>query len=241
MSQSPTPLEREAELAAKAGDAAKLRECLDKGARFGTFVYMYAVASGDVDTFRAILDHGGDINYCLGGMSGSPLINSLEHKHDALLEFLFAQGVDPNQNLRGPMLGPLGVSVSCNIDVKWTERLLQAGARVEGSGALHIAAYLGSLPKMRILLQHGANVDEVPERRISAQLGFNKKGTPIHWAIAGGSTDAVLLLLEHGPNFDVVDWEGVSVKDRLRKLGTLYQELHARNLLPQATVSQEES
>jgi hypothetical protein len=87
MSQSPAPLEREAELASKAGDAAKLRECLDKGARVGTFVYMYAVASGDVDTFRVIVDHGGDINYCLGGMSGSPLINSLEHTHDALQVF----------------------------------------------------------------------------------------------------------------------------------------------------------
>ena len=38
MPQNPTPIEREAELAAKAGDATRLREILSKGTAFDTFV-----------------------------------------------------------------------------------------------------------------------------------------------------------------------------------------------------------
>ena len=216
MPRNPTPIEREAELAAKAGDATRLREILSKGTAFDTFVYLNAIESGDIETFQVILDYGGDINYGLG-YTGSPLINSLRHNHTALLEFLFARGVDPNINRWGHMLGPLGVSCAGKADIKWTKRLLQAGAKVQGSGALHIAAYRGQLERIKLLLQYGAGVNEIPEKEILAELGYRKKGTPVHWAIAGASADAVQLLLEQGPDLDIVDADGISVRDRLKE------------------------
>ncbi|KIM97606.1 hypothetical protein OIDMADRAFT_181998 [Oidiodendron maius Zn] len=188
MPQNPTPIEREAELAAKAGDATRLREILSKGTAFDTFVYLNAVGNGDVKTFQVILDHGGDINYGLG-YSGSPLIISLVHNHTALLELLFARGVDPNLHR----------------------------AEVQGSGALHIAAYRGDLERIKLLLQYGAGVNEIPEKEILARIGYRKKGTPVHWAIAGASTGAIQLLLEQGPDLDIVDADGISVRDRLKE------------------------
>ena len=71
-------------------------------------------------------------------VSRKSLIKSLIHRQDALLEFLFEQGVDPNQNYYGQFLRPLGVSVAFKGDIKWTERLLHAGAKVEESGALQM-------------------------------------------------------------------------------------------------------
>ena len=115
------------------------------------------------------------------------------------------------------MLGPLGVSCATKADIKWTERLLQAGAKVHGSGASHIAAYRGHLERIKLLLQYGAGVNEIPEKEIWAQIGYRKKGTPVHWAIAGASADAVQLLLEQGPDLDIVDADGISVRDRLKE------------------------
>ena len=66
-----TELDREAELAASTGDAAQLRECLNKGARLGFSIYYAAVRSGDIDTFKTILDCGGSIDACLE-YQGSP-------------------------------------------------------------------------------------------------------------------------------------------------------------------------
>lgn len=62
------------------------------------------------------------------------------------------------------MLPPLDVVVR---EVKWTKRLLDAdagaGMRVEGSGALHIAAdaIRGDLERTRLLLGYEARVVEV--------------------------------------------------------------------------------
>jgi ankyrin repeat protein len=94
---------------------------------------------------------------------------------------------------------------------------LQAGARLNESGALHVAAIRGDLAKMKLLLQYGASVNEVPRRTVSAFVRYTKRGSPAHWAIAGGLTDAVQLLLECHPGLSVLDEDGVSVRDRLRE------------------------
>lgn len=130
------------------------------------------------------------------GSSGTSLISALRHHHEPLLEFLLNKrtDVDPSYGRWGHMLPPIGVAVRMNRDIKWTERLLWAGARVEVSGALHVAAIRGDIPRMRLLLQYGANFNEVPMWRVLAFVKYNKKGTPVHWAIVGGSTEAVRLL-----------------------------------------------
>lgn len=115
------------------------------------------------------------------------------------------------------MLLPVGVAVRFNRHIKWTERLLQAGARLNETGALHIAAIRGDLPKIKRLLSFGANVNEVPTCTIMGFVKYNKKGSPVHWAIHGGSADAVQLLLQCHPDLDIFDEDGVSVRDRLQK------------------------
>ncbi|ODM22181.1 hypothetical protein SI65_03027 [Aspergillus cristatus] len=152
----PSSIQEEAEKAAFTRNAAQLQHCLAGGARLDTFVYLKALQNGDIDTLQVILDNGGDVNYDLGS-SGTPLISALRHRHEALLEFLLAKGVNLDDGRWGHMLPPLGVAVRFNRDIKWTERLLQAGVRLDESGALHVAAIRGDLAKMKLLLQYGAN------------------------------------------------------------------------------------
>lgn len=212
----PSSIQEEAEKAAFAGNANRLKHCLAAGTRLDTFVYLKALQNGDIGTFQVVLDNGGDVNYDLGS-SGTPLINALRHHHEASLEFLLAKGANPSDDRWGHILPPLGVAVRFNKDIKWTERLLQAGAKLDESGALHVAAIRGDLAKMRLFLQYEVNVNEVPKRTISAFVQYTKKGSPVHWAIAGGSTDAVQLLLEYHPDLSVLDEDGTSVRDQLRE------------------------
>ncbi|OJJ85430.1 ankyrin repeat domain-containing protein [Aspergillus glaucus CBS 516.65] len=217
-SPSEPAIQLEAENAASTGNAPQLQHSLNNGARLDTFVYLKALQNGDIATFQVILDNGGDVNHDLGS-SGTPLISALRHNHEPLLEFLLNKrtDVDPSYGRWGHMLPPIGVAVRMNRDIKWMERLLRAGARVEGSGALHVAAIRGDIPRMRLLLQYGANINEVPMWRVLAFVNYNKKGTPVHWAIVGGSTEAVRLLLECQPDLSALDEDGVSVRDRLRE------------------------
>ena len=115
------------------------------------------------------------------------------------------------------MLPPVGVAVRMNRNISWAERLLQAGARLNETGALHIAVIMGDLPKIKLLLSYGADINEVPTCTILGFVWYNKQGSPVHWAIHGGSVDAVQLLLRYHPNLDILDEYGVSVRDRLQE------------------------
>lgn len=216
MSTPTLSVQDEAENAAAAGNAMQLQECFNRGAQVDTFVYLKALQNGDVDTYKVILDNGGHIDYNLG-TSGNALISALRRHHDPLLEFLFANSVDVNNGRWGHMLPPVGVAVRINRNIKWTERLLQAGARLNETGALHIAAVMGDLPKIELLLSFGADINEVPACTILGFVQYKKRGSPVHWAIHGGSAEAVQLLLKHHPDLSVLDEDGVSVYDRLQE------------------------
>lgn len=63
---------------------------------------------------------------------------------------------------------------------------------------LHHAASNGNIKAVRVLLEHGAEVDA---RNFG---GF----TPLHWAAAEGHLDCVQLLLEHGADIEAVTKDG---------------------------------
>ncbi|KAE8355431.1 ankyrin repeat-containing domain protein [Aspergillus coremiiformis] len=207
--------QQQAEDAARSGNAAELRDCLAHGAILNVVIYLLALDHGDVATFQTILDFGGDANYDMH-YSGTPLILALKFNHQALFHYLLSLNVNPNQGSLGHWLPPLSVAVRLTKDIQWVQHLLEIGARIEGTGALHIAAFQGNLPRMRLLLHHGADVNEIPFLRIYAMLNFyTTKGTPVHWAIAGGHLDAVQLLLQRDTDLAIRDEDGVTVQERL--------------------------
>ncbi|KAF7128521.1 hypothetical protein CNMCM5793_003309 [Aspergillus hiratsukae] len=209
------PIQQETKDAAQSGNASKLRDCLTRGADvLDRGLILSALESGDVATFQSILDFGVDINQEMD-YSGTPLISALRYNHHALLEFLFAKGVGPNKGNWGHWLPPLSVAVRYTKDIKWVQRLLDAGAKIEGTGALHVAAFRGDLARMKFLLNHGADVNEITYFRVIAFLDYRTKEKPLHWAVAGGHLGAVRLLGRHDPDLTIQYEDVVTVIDRL--------------------------
>ncbi|KAF7596962.1 hypothetical protein BBP40_011328 [Aspergillus hancockii] len=134
------PIQQQAEDAAEIGNASELRDCLARGATLEVGIYLLVLGNGDVATFQTILDFGGDANWDMH-YSGTPLILALKHNHQALFCYLLSINVDPNKGSLGHWLPPLSVAVRLTKDIQWIQHLLEIGARIEGTGALHIAAF----------------------------------------------------------------------------------------------------
>jgi ankyrin repeat protein len=83
---------------------------------------------------------------------------------------------------------------------RMTEILLKHGAPIAHTGALHTAARLGQLDTMRLLMEHGADVNEI--------LANWDGWTPTHFAASKGQVDVMKLLEEHGAHSDVKDVKG---------------------------------
>jgi hypothetical protein len=81
-----------------------------------------------------------------------------------------------------------------------TAMLLDRGVPIAGTAALHTAAAFGHLDTMRLLMQHGADLEEV----VPGWKGW----TPTHFAASEGKADAVELLVQHGARKDAEDEDG---------------------------------
>jgi hypothetical protein len=99
---------------------------------------------------------------------------------------------------------------------RMVEVLLEYGTPIAHTAALHTAAGCGKLDTMRLLMQHGADVNEVPSR------GYHGDWTPMHFAAFKGQVDAMKLLEEHGARSDVKDVNG---KTATQVLEEQYKEL----------------
>lgn len=213
LNMGPSDLRGEAADAASGGDAAKLQQFFNKGlVPSDQGVLLEALRSGDLETVQMVLNSGEYINEKMGYM-GTALIFALRYNHRHLFEYLISLGVDPNLGAWG--LHPLIVAVRDTLNIKWIKVLLDKGAQIQGTGALHVASLLGKLERMRLLLEYGADTNEEPYMPIGASLKYHGEGSAIHWAIAGGHSKAVNLLLAHHPDLSIQDNEGIPAGKRL--------------------------
>ncbi|GAD98311.1 hypothetical protein ARB_00513 [Paecilomyces variotii No. 5] len=213
-------VQKQAENAATRGDVAALRQCFRDGASpLDKKVNLRALSRGDIELFQVIVDAGGDVNLNMGYV-GTPLISALQRKRDAFLEFLFSRSVDPNVGSLGHHLPPISVAVRFNRTTRWVQTLLERGATLSNTGALHIAAFLGQVDQMELLLRFGADPNEIPRPQPIAIVDYRREGTAMHWAIAGGHLEAIQLLLAQNPDLDALDADGISVQTRLDQFWT---------------------
>lgn len=90
-----------------------------------------------------------------------------------------------------------------------TEMLLQRNLPIAGTGALHAAAACESVDTMRVLCDHGADVNEV--------LTDWKQWAPMHFAASRGKTEAIKWLEEKGGRLDMKDEDGKTPKQLLEE------------------------
>lgn len=82
-------------------------------------------------------------------------------KRAPLVQFLLENGADPNAvTAVSPGRGAYLTGAVQRASLEVVKLLLKHGAQIEQSGALHEAAQLGRIDAMDLLLQHGADVNE---------------------------------------------------------------------------------
>jgi ankyrin repeat protein len=95
---------------------------------------------------------------------------------------------------------------------RMTGMLLEHGIPIARTGALHTAARVGQLDTMRLLMEHGADVNET----LANWHGW----TPTHFAANMGQIDAMKLLEDHGACSDVKDMNGKTAAQLLEEHDT---------------------
>ncbi|WP_165247540.1 ankyrin repeat domain-containing protein [Paludisphaera soli] len=133
----------------------------------------------------------------------TPLIAAAAEGDLELVESLLARGADPSA-CSGDGCAPLHAAVDAEGDVALAvmARLIAAGADLHGVGMngwtpLHLAAARGDEPKVRVLLDAGAEVD----RRATV----DGEETALMEAARAGRPEAIRLLLERGADPSIRD------------------------------------
>jgi ankyrin repeat protein len=168
--------------AVDAGDAAKVAELLAAGAdssatnQYSISMLHTAAGAGALDVLRLLITHNASVNAQLDGRARHREGETPSH---------FAAAQDRDEALLA---------------------LIAAGADVQletvgGMTALHVAAGLGHVRSMRVLVEEGGGDVHRP--------GSNRFGSlPIHLAATAGKPDGVALLLELGSTAHVANQRG---------------------------------
>lgn len=162
-----------------------------------------AIANGLERAAAVILDRKPDLSLADAGFGMTALHTAAAMGNAAMVRRLLAMGADPNSTF-GPPGGPrhpcLGAALKGgNREV--VKALLEAGAKADcdisphapqpedrGVTPLTMAACQGDVELMRLLIDHGANVNHWPP----------STATPLMQAALGGKFEAVKLLVEKG-------------------------------------------
>ncbi|KAF7399198.1 hypothetical protein HZH68_007790 [Vespula germanica] len=172
--------------------------CKDENGR--TPVHLAACAA-IVRILEELLSYGADPCEWDFNKKCTPLHCAAAVGNVACIKSLIKAKADVNAGFPGKT--PLHYAVLSNA-VDSAEVLLQAGAhpnnpQVYTETPLHVAASLGSVPCMKLLLSHGADV--------RVQLG-TARSTPLHLAAEEGSAECTKLLVDAGASCEAKNFKG---------------------------------
>jgi ankyrin repeat protein len=164
------------------------------GSQGGMTPLLFAARQGHVETVRALLDAGVNVNQLKGGDHTSPLLVATINGHFDLGMMLLERGADPNlaaDNGATPLYAAL--------NVQWAPRALYPQPRA------YLNQKIGYLEFMTALLEHGADPNARLQRKVwYSGYNFDQSGvdeigaTPFWRAAYGADVDAMKLLVAHG-------------------------------------------
>ncbi|KAL1883282.1 hypothetical protein Daus18300_000340 [Diaporthe australafricana] len=170
------------------------RTTINKIIRGGHAAVFRALASADPKLVNFHIHHG-----------IRPLYEAVRLRAPEVVAVLLECGADPFHPVEpskqiGGYPSSLLSRAAFATDPRITEMLLEHGLPIPQSAAIHAAARCGRLDTMRLLMEHGADLNEV----LPNWLGW----TPMHFAGAKGQVDAMKWLEHKGARSDLEDKNG---------------------------------
>ena len=178
----------------------------------------FAATNGQLGSVRTLLRLGGRESMTkVANKCGTPLHQAIAGGHKDIVSLLLNEGCPINvvdskgENVlhcaaRFGQIHMIKMLAGQMLDVNMSDH--------EGLTPLHFAATNGQLGSVRTLLRLGG--------RESMTKVANKRGTPLHLAVAGGHKDIVSLLLNEGCPIHVVDSEGENVLHCAARWGQIH-------------------
>lgn len=165
-----------------------------------------SAALGDPPLCRWLLEHGADPNLSEYGFT--PIMVAVRLHSPEVVKLLIQHGADP----KTPMLLHSTASAS-------SKMIREANPQREDADRIGV---------MEILLQHGADVNEMePDPKSRPRDDARRRrtldtGTPLHYAVAAGNAITVSFLLAHGANTKLPSWSGHTPLQAAELLGSKY-------------------
>ena len=174
-----------------------VKYCLDHRTPVTSQVLKIVRIAKAKDVYKLLLDTNAiDVNHYIPWF-GDILSNAATHDDFEMATICLSHGADPNANLVDEHMSILA-AVAEQASVGMARLLLKHGARLRGSGAIVMAAEAGKLEMVSMLLEEGADVNEVGIEHPTDPRFKEDMGTALHRAVAEGHEEVVRFLLEHG-------------------------------------------
>ena len=137
------------------------------------------------------------------------------------VEFLLSHGANPNLGLKKHEQLKLGITeewgealnrAASHGSLRTFDLLLQHGARLERSLALHFAAKAIYTPERKVLMEWLISMG-FDVNHSDTSNGWQCEGTPLHCAATCGRLEMVQFLLENGADPSAINFDGCSTLD----------------------------
>src|SRR3954452_5621297 len=153
-----------------------------------------AARQGELESVKALIDAGADVNQRGGGDPVTPMLIATMNGHFDLAKYLLDKGANPNL-AQGNGVTPLYAALNC----QWSDKALYPQPRAFEQ------QHTSYLDLMKALLEHGADPNARLARKVwYAQYDFDQSGvdesggTPFFRAAYAADVDGMKLLLKYG-------------------------------------------
>jgi ankyrin repeat protein len=181
-----------------------VKYCLENGATVNRDVMLTVLINRARETYIHLLESKAvDINYYISWF-GDILSNVATRDDFDWAELCLDRGADPNRNPVDDYKSLLaGVAELASVEM--AALLIRHGAHVKGSGAIVMAAEEGKMDMVKLLLDQGADINEIGIENPTDPRSKEDMGSALHRAVVAGHEEVVGFLLDRGADVNLTD------------------------------------